>query len=127
MPLDNDISKRDLIKFYRTFGFRRMETYDGSHLIREVECGNIPSTMKFYGMSSKTAQEKYNNGLSDYKASEGKTVKVPYRGPVSETIKEILGGLRSCGTYIGAKKLKDFSKCATFVKTTVQENKIFSN
>jgi len=80
---------------------------------------------KMYGMSSKTAQEKYNNGLAKYKASEGRTALIPCRGSVAPIIEEILGGLRSACTYVGAKKLKDFSKCCTFVRTTIQENKVF--
>jgi GMP reductase len=72
--------------------------------------------LTFYGMSSHLAQEKHGEGKKDYRASEGKVEKVAYKGPVENIIREILGGLRSCGTYIGAKYLKDFNKCAKFVK-----------
>lgn len=71
--------------------------------------------MKFYGMSSRTAVEKYAGGLKDYRASEGKEVLVPYKGPVKETIQEITGGIRSACAYVGAARLKDLSKCTTFV------------
>ncbi len=71
--------------------------------------------MKFYGMSSKTAINKYAGGLQDYRASEGKEVVVPYKGPVRDTIQEITGGIRSACAYVGATRLKDLSKCTTFV------------
>lgn len=73
-------------------------------------------SLTFYGMSSHHAQQKHGNGKKDYRASEGKVDKVPYKGPVENVVQEILGGLRSCGTYIGAKYLKDFNKCAKFVR-----------
>jgi GMP reductase len=71
--------------------------------------------VEFYGMSSKVAQDKHNGGVAEYRASEGKRVLVPYRGPVIETLKEILGGVRSCCTYVGARKLKELSKRTTFI------------
>lgn len=74
------------------------------------------SHLTFYGMSSHYAQLKHGNGKKDYRASEGRVSKVEYKGPVSDVVQEILGGLRSCGAYIGAEKLKDFNKCAKFVR-----------
>lgn len=74
------------------------------------------SFLTFYGMSSHYAQEKHGSGKKEYRASEGKVSKIPYKGPVSEIVQEILGGIRSCGAYIGAKNLKDYTKCAKFVK-----------
>jgi GMP reductase len=74
------------------------------------------SHLTFYGMSSHYAQEKHGSGKKEYRASEGKVSKIPYKGPVSEIVQEILGGIRSCGAYIGARNLKDYSKCAKFVK-----------
>jgi GMP reductase len=72
-------------------------------------------SMKFYGMSSRTALDKYAGGRRDYRACEGKEVVVPHRGPVKETIQEITGGIRSACAYVGASRLKDLSKCTTFV------------
>lgn len=80
---------------------------------------------RFYGMSSDTAMKKHHGGVADYRASEGKTVEVPYRGPVSEIIKDALGGLRSACTYSGARRLKDLPKCATFVRVNNQINNVF--
>lgn len=81
----------------------------------------------FYGMSSKTAMEKHSGGVAEYRASEGKTVHVPYRGPVSQTLQDLLGGVRSACTYVGAVKLKEMSKRTTFIRVTQQLNTIFGN
>ena len=79
----------------------------------------------FYGMSSQTAMDKHSGGVAEYRASEGKTVKVEYKGPVSETVKDILGGVRSTCTYVGASKLKELSKRTTFIRVQEQENQVF--
>ena len=83
--------------------------------------------VSFYGMSSETANEKHFGGLKDYRAAEGKEVLVPYRGGVTATIQDILGGLRSTCTYAGARRIKDLTKCATFVKVNDTHNKVFGN
>jgi GMP reductase len=80
----------------------------------------------FYGMSSSTAMEKHSGGVAEYRASEGKTVEVPYRGPVAETVKDILGGVRSSCTYVGAAALKELTKRTTFIRVQEQENKKYS-
>ena len=79
----------------------------------------------FYGMSSDTAMRKYSGGVAEYRSSEGRTVKVPYKGPVDNTVLDILGGLRSSCTYVGAKKLKELSKRTTFVRVNNTHNRIF--
>ena len=76
----------------------------------------------FYGMSSDTAMNKYHGGIAKYRSSEGKTVKVLYKGPVENTINSFLGGLRSSCTYVGAKRLKDLPKCTTFIRVNNQVN-----
>ncbi|TWO33064.1 GMP reductase [Seonamhaeicola sediminis] len=81
---------------------------------------------QFYGMSSYTAMEKHVGGVADYRASEGKTVEVPYRGEVETTLQDILGGLRSTCTYVGAKRLKELTKRTTFIRVAEQENKTYS-
>ncbi|PJB69505.1 MAG: GMP reductase [Alphaproteobacteria bacterium CG_4_9_14_3_um_filter_47_13] len=83
--------------------------------------------MAFYGMSSSTAMEKHAGGVAEYRASEGKTVQVPYRGDVRDSLQDILGGLRSACTYVGAVTLKELSKRTTFVRVTQQLNTIFGN
>jgi len=81
--------------------------------------------MRFYGMSSREAMEKHSGAVAEYRASEGKSVEVPYRGPVASTIQELLGGLRSSCTYVGAKTLKELSKRTTFVRVSQQVNPMF--
>jgi GMP reductase len=81
---------------------------------------------QFYGMSSDTAMELHNGGVANYRASEGKTVEIPYRGEVSKTMQDILGGLRSACTYVGASELKELSKRTTFVRVTQQLNNSLS-
>jgi len=80
----------------------------------------------FYGMSSYTAMNKYSGGLAHYRSSEGKTVKIEYRGDVKSTILDICGGIRSTMTYIGAKKIKDIPKCTTFIRVNRQLNQIYN-
>ena len=94
-------------------------------IIQEGEAPSERQYKQFYGMSSDTAMKKYNGGVAHYRSSEGKTVRVPYRGPVEGTVKSILGGLRSACTYIGARKIKQMPKCTTFVRVNQQSNEIF--
>jgi GMP reductase len=82
--------------------------------------------VEFYGMSSDTAMEKHHGGVATYRSSEGKTVKIPYKGNVDNTVLDILGGLRSTCTYVGAQSLKQLSKCTTFARVTQQVNNVFS-
>ncbi|MDD9900475.1 MAG: GMP reductase [Alphaproteobacteria bacterium] len=71
--------------------------------------------IEYYGMSSEVAMNKYAGGMAEHRASEGRIVQVAYKGDVKATVQEILGGLRSACTYVGAAKLKEFSKRVTFV------------
>lgn len=79
----------------------------------------------FYGMSSDTAMHKYKGAVAEYRSSEGKTIELPYRGPLEATILDLLGGIRSSCTYVGAAKLKELSKRTTFVRVTQQLNPVF--
>lgn len=87
-----------------------------------VENGQVT----FYGMSSDTAMNKHAGGVAEYRSSEGRTVSVPYRGAVVNTVRDILGGLRSTCTYVGAENLKQLSKCTTFVRVTQQVNNVYA-
>lgn len=96
----------------------------GGYLAGHDECGGKfvcdengkKQKMVFYGMSSSMAMEKHYGGKAQYRASEGRVIEVPYKGLVSETMEQILGGLRSTCTYVGTTKLKDLSKCTTFIR-----------
>ena len=95
--------------------------------INGSEINESKKFVEFYGMSSGTAMDKHSGGVAEYRSSEGRTVKVPYRGPVKNTVLDLLGGLRSTCTYVGAPSLKQLSKCTTFVKVTQQLNNVFGN
>jgi GMP reductase len=83
--------------------------------------------VQFYGMSSEAANDKHFGGLKEYRSSEGRDVLVPYRGAVGNTVQDILGGLRSTCTYVGADSLKRLSKCTTFVQCYDTHNRVFEN
>lgn len=82
--------------------------------------------MRFYGMSSAEAMKKHRGKVADYRASEGRSVNVPYRGDVRNTLQDILGGLRSACTYVGAKSLKELPKRTTFIRVSQQLNTVFT-
>jgi GMP reductase len=79
----------------------------------------------FYGMSSSTAMNKHSGGVAEYRASEGKTIEMPYKGPVENTVRDVLGGVRSTCTYVGAGSLKELSKRTTFIRVQEQENNVY--
>ena len=79
----------------------------------------------FYGMSSDTAMDKHHGGVAEYRSSEGRTVEIPYKGPVKNTVLDLLGGLRSTCSYVGAPTLKQLSKCTTFIRVNRQINDVF--
>lgn len=81
---------------------------------------------QFYGMSSITAMKKHVGEVAEYRASEGKIVEVPFRGAVETTLQDILGGLRSTCTYVGAQRLKELTKRTTFIRVAEQENRIYT-
>ena len=106
-------------KYYKT-----NELVEGAWDKRVIERKQF---VQFYGMSSEAANEKHFGGLKDYRSSEGREVLIPYRGNVGKTVQDILGGLRSTCTYVGASNLKQLSKCATFVRCNDTHNRVFEN
>jgi len=82
--------------------------------------------IQFYGMSSDAAMQRHGSRKDGYRGAEGKLVSIPYKGKVEDTITEILGGVRSAGTYIGARRIKDMPKCTTFVQVNNQVNEVFN-
>jgi GMP reductase len=110
-----------ITKLYQT---NEVDVHDnGDHIpVIEQKC-----FVAFYGMSSDAANTKQFGGLKDYRSSEGREVLVPYRGSVSDTVQDLLGGIRSTCTYAGAMKLKQLSKCTTFVRCTQQFNAVYAN
>lgn len=120
--------------FSKAYGGGADFVMSGSMFAGHTESGGDlfqdPNTQKqykvFYGMSSDTAMNIYSGGVAKYRSSEGKTVKIEYRGPVENTILNIQGGIRSTMTYIGAKKIKDIPKCTTFARVNRQLNTIYN-
>ena len=98
----------------------------GGMLAGHDECeGKVENGfMEFYGMASESAMDKHDNHNS-YRGAEGKTVKIPHRGGVDNTIKDILSGIRSACTYVGANSLRTLSKCTTFVRVNNTHNTIY--
>jgi len=103
----------------------------GSMFAGHDECGGETITENgktykvFYGMSSSKAMDKYHGGVASYRSAEGKCVKIESKGQIKNTVENILGGIRSTMTYIGAKKMKNLSKCCTFIKVNNQVNNIY--
>ena len=97
----------------------------GGQMIEDFTYNPKKMFVEFYGMSSDTAMEKHHGGVADYRSSEGRTVRIPYKGEVTNTVLDLLGGLRSSCTYVGAPTLKQLSKCTTFVKVNRQINDVF--
>lgn len=83
---------------------------------------NGKKKMLMYGMSSKIAQDKFNGGMNDYRTSEGRCMLLDYRGNVSTTMQDIMGGLRSYGTYIGCYNIETFSENTIFIRVNNQLN-----
>lgn len=107
-------------RFYKTNEVKLTDT-GVEELVEERKFVN------FYGMSSRAANEKHFGGLKEYRSSEGREIQVPYRGSISNTVQDLLGGLRSTCTYAGAIQLKALSKCTTFVRTNQQFNDIYAD
>ena len=93
----------------------------------ESEGEVVNGKIQFYGMSSDAAMSVHGTRKDGYRGAEGKVVELPHKGPVEPTVVEILGGLRSTCTYIGAKRIKDMPKCTTFVRCTQQVNQVFNS
>jgi len=91
----------------------------------ESEQPVVDGKVEFYGMSSDRAREKHGKRKDGYRGNEGRWISLPHRGPVEPTVEDILGGVRSSATYIGARRLKDMPKCATFVRVENNINRVY--
>jgi GMP reductase len=114
-----------VIKYFNLSGEQFISGADGQGVPKYESCAVRQEYVQFYGMSSDTAMDKHHGGVTNYRSSEGRTVTVPYKGSVDSTILDLLGGLRSACTYVGASSLKQLSKCTTFVRVTKQFNDVF--
>jgi GMP reductase len=80
---------------------------------------------KFYGMSSDVAMDKYSGGVANYKSSEGKLVYLPAKGQVINTVYDLLGGIRSTCTYVGAQSIEELPEKTTFIRVSQQLNEVY--
>ena len=106
-----------IIRVYKT-----NELDSNGHHINTTE-----TFIKFYGMSSHAANDKHFGGLKNYRASEGREVLIPYKGKLENTVQDLLGGLRSACTYVGASKLKELSKRTTFIRVNNTHNRVYES
>ena len=80
----------------------------------------------FYGMSSERAMQKHYGGMASYRSSEGRCIKIPYKGALVDTVNDYLGGLRSTCTYVGANRLDMLYEKVVFRVVSQQVNTVFA-
>lgn len=101
----------------------------GVHVCKELFVVNAPNSkkkkLKVYGMSSHAAQKKYLGEIQKHRASEGKEHTVAYKGMAEDVLNDIIGGVVSACSYSGARNLKDFDKCCSFVRVSRTHQSIF--
>jgi GMP reductase len=114
-----------ITKYYLTNELEPIQRLSGIDMNREFPKVEEKKFVQFYGMSSDTAMDKHNGGVASYRSSEGRTVTIPYKGAVDATVLDLLGGIRSTCTYVGAPSLKQLSKCTTFIRVNRQINDVF--
>lgn len=78
---------------------------------------------EYRGMGSLKAMRKgsgdrYGQNSSGKLVAEGVEARVPYRGPLADTVFQLLGGLRSGMGYVGAENLQYLRERARFVRIT---------
>jgi GMP reductase len=110
-----------ITKFYES------DEYDSEYVHERIKKTEVKKFVQFYGMSSKSANDKHFGGLKEYRTSEGREVLVPYRGKVQDTVQDILGGIRSTCTYCNSANLQELYENARFIRVTQQYNNVFSN
>ncbi|HCW04400.1 MAG TPA: IMP dehydrogenase [Clostridium sp.] len=79
---------------------RSYKVYRGMGSIGAMNCGS---------------KDRYFQEGNKKLVPEGVEGRVPFKGPVSDTIYQLLGGLRSGMGYLGAKNLQVLAETATFV------------
>ena len=98
-------------------------TESGGETVQDEKTGKWYK--KFYGMSSEQAMDKYSGGVNAYRSSEGKLVYLPYKGPIAHTVADLLGGIRSTCTYVGARSIYELPENTTFIRVTQQINEVY--
>jgi GMP reductase len=123
MLAGHDEGGGDIVKHFISMG---EYAEDDLGMVSNTPLVSVKKTVRFYGMSSSTAMLKHKGEMANYRSSEGKDVDVLYRGPVQKTVEDIMGGLRSSCTYVGARSLKELPKRTTFIRVTQQLNTVFN-
>lgn len=109
------IEDKENLKYEKVF--RNIEDINERYNPIHSEMVPVPNQeIEYYGMSSKEAMDKHYGGVAVHRTAEGKVVKIKYKGYVEDTVNDLLGGLRSACTYVGARTLKDLPKCTTFAR-----------
>ena len=128
MLAGHDEGGGDIIEKYYNTGERVQEVTTVDKIVRTTwkDAVTRKQFVQFYGMSSNAANKKHFGGLKTYRSSEGREVLVPYRGSVADTVQDLLGGIRSTCTYAGAQRLKQLSRCTTFIRCTQQFNAVYA-
>ena len=104
----------------RTFQTQELKE-DGEPIIKKSKF------VQFYGMSSHVANEKHFDGMQPWKTSEGREVLLPYKASLTETVQDLLGGLRSTCTYLGAKNISELPSKSRFVRCHDTHNRVFED
>lgn len=120
-----DEAEGEIIHKCFNFGEYELETYGEELIGPDTPKYEYKKYKLYYGMSSTLANNKFAGGMCDYKASEGREVLIPYTGSLDKILQDIKGGIASCCTYIGARRIKDMPKCATLIRVNNTINKIF--
>lgn len=108
-------------KYYVTGEYSYEEYYNSMDETTEYApfkpLGEMKLFKEYYGMSSFRAQKENYGQTTKTGTSEGVECKlIPFTGSIDATLDDIAGSLRSCGSYIGAKNIKNFSRQGMFYK-----------
>lgn len=77
---------------------------------------------EYYGSSSNKALLDHYGKKETHRASEWRYTLIPHKWSIHDFLQDLLGSLRSTGTYIGARSLKEFSRRTTFIRVSRQLN-----
>ena len=100
--------------------FAGMDESPGESILYEGRRFKAYRGMGSLGAMKEGSSDRYfQEGVARSKlVPEGIEGKVPYRGPVAETIHQLSGGLRAAMGYCGAANIKELQEGHTFLKIT---------
>ncbi len=94
----------------------------GEKILYEGRSYKVYRGMGSLGAMKHGSKDRYFQDVEDDIAKlvpEGVEGRVPYRGPLSDTIYQIVGGLRAAMGYCGTKNIEALKKKAKFIKITL--------